>query len=394
MTYRQIFTSIAIVGLQLVLIVALVWITQSGNHKRPVTESRAAATPAPAPVASPAPIPAPAPTVAIAPAPAPAPSGTHPFTVVSWGGEYQASQHAAFFQPFVADTGKAINEINYEGVLDASAVRENLGNWDVVSLEHSDLLSGCQQGVLEPIDWARVGKTADFIPAAVERCGVGSIVWAYVLAFNPETVARTPVSWTDLWSIESIPGKRALRKSAKFNLEIALMADGVSTRDIYAVLATPAGVDRAFAKLDQIKGDLLFWDGGQQPFDMIAANQVVMTAAYNGRVTKARKAGLPVETVWTNIIYTVDFWVLARGSANLDVAYDFLAYVSQPGPGAQLAERIPYGPANLNAIALLDAQVTAELPTAPAHLRFGLLSNAEFWNARPELESRFTEWAR
>lgn len=402
MTYRQILLSVGIACLQLLMVVGLVWATQPRTQNSIALSTRAASVSAPVaqPVVVPAPIAAPAPSVAaLTPAPAPlAVARSHPFTVVSWGGEYQAIQRDTLFQPFMAETGKALEEINYEAELNAAAVRDNVAKgepWDVVSLEYADVLSGCQQGLLEPIDWARVGNTADFIPAAVERCGVGSIVWAYVLAYNPNAVTRTPVSWADLWAVDSIPGKRALRKSAKLNLEVALLADGVSTRDIYAVLATPAGIDRAFAKLEQVKSDLLFWEGGQQPFELIAADQVVMTAAYNGRVTAARKGGLPVETVWTNIVYSLDFWVVARGTPNLNAAYDFLSYVSQPQPLARMAERIPYGPANLNAIPLVDATITPELPTAPANLRFALLSSAEFWNRRgPELEARFSQWAQ
>ena len=37
------------------------------------------------------------------------------------------------------------------------------------------------------------------------------------------------------------------------------MADGVRPTDVYKVLATPAGVDRAFKKLDTIKTDIVWW---------------------------------------------------------------------------------------------------------------------------------------
>ena len=43
------------------------------------------------------------------------------------------------------------------------------------------------------------------------------------------------------------------------------MADGVPLDQIYETLATPEGVDRAFKKLDAIKDDLVFWEAGAQP---------------------------------------------------------------------------------------------------------------------------------
>lgn len=59
--------------------------------------------------------------------------------------------------------------------------------------------------------------------------------------------------------MKEYPGKRGLRKGAKYTLEIALLADGVKTEDVYKVLNTPEGVTRAFAKLDQIKPNIQWW---------------------------------------------------------------------------------------------------------------------------------------
>ena len=41
-----------------------------------------------------------------------------------------------------------------------------------------------------------------------------------------------------------------VRKRSELNLEFALLADGVAPADVYTVLATQEGQDRAFAKLD------------------------------------------------------------------------------------------------------------------------------------------------
>lgn len=38
--------------------------------------------------------------------------------------------------------------------------------------------------------------------------------------------------------MKKYPGKRGLRKGARYNLEFALIADGVKTADVYKVLAT------------------------------------------------------------------------------------------------------------------------------------------------------------
>ena len=64
---------------------------------------------------------------------------------------------------------------------------------------------------------------------------------------------------SDFFNLDAFPGKRGLRKSPKANLEMALAADGVASADIYEVLGTDEGVDRAFAKLDTIKDSVIWW---------------------------------------------------------------------------------------------------------------------------------------
>lgn len=43
------------------------------------------------------------------------------------------------------------------------------------------------------------------------------------------------------------------------------MADGVPAADVYKVLATKEGQDRAFAKLDELKPNIQWWESGAQP---------------------------------------------------------------------------------------------------------------------------------
>ena len=65
------------------------------------------------------------------------------------------------------------------------------------------------------------------------------------------------------------------------------MADGVPPAEVYDVLGTPEGVDRAFAKLDTIKDDMVWWEAGAQPPQLLADGEVAMTTAFNGRIFAA-----------------------------------------------------------------------------------------------------------
>jgi putative spermidine/putrescine transport system substrate-binding protein len=79
------------------------------------------------------------------------------------------------------------------------------------------------------------GKTEDYVKGAIQPCGVGFFVWSTVLAYNADKLASAPTSWADFWDTKKFPGKRGLRKGAKYTLEFALMADGVAPKDVYKV---------------------------------------------------------------------------------------------------------------------------------------------------------------
>jgi putative spermidine/putrescine transport system substrate-binding protein len=157
-------------------------------------------------------------------------SSARDLTVVGWGGSYQEAQRKAYFNPFIKKTGRQLLDESYNGEMAKIKAMVETKNvtWDVVQVEAPELINACEQGLLEIIDWSKVGSKKDFIPDAVGECGVGTIVWAFILAYDADRIkGEGPKSWADFWNVKKWPGKRALRKSAKPSLEIALLADGV-----------------------------------------------------------------------------------------------------------------------------------------------------------------------
>ena len=224
-------------------------------------------------------------------------------------------------------------------------------------------------------------------------CGVPAMLWAKVLSYDSKRLPDGPKSWADFWDTKRWPGKRALRKQAKQTLEIALMADGVPAAEVYKLLATKAGQDRAFAKLDQIKKDVQWWEAGAQPIEWLASGAVVMASAYNGRIDAANKEGRSLAMVWKNQVYGPTDWVVVKGSPNKAKALALIDYMSAPAQQKLFAETIPYGPANPKAQALLSKAVLDKLPNAPQNIDQPLLQNTAFWaDHLDELQQRFAKW--
>ncbi len=317
-------------------------------------------------------------------------------TVVSWGGNYQDAQRKIYFEPFSKKIGKPVLEESWDGGIGVLAAKVKAGtpNWDVVQVEAEELALGCADGFFEKIDWNKLGVKDKFLPAAVNDCGVGTIVWSTALSYDANRLKEAPTSWADFWDVAKFPGKRGLRRGPKYALEFALIADGVPPADVYKVLATSGGIDRAFKKLDQLKPHIVWWESGAQPLQLLASGEVVMTAAYNGRISGINKTeGKNFKVVWPGSVYAIDSWVVLKDSPNKAQAMDFIAFASQPENQAKLPEFIAYGLPNNDAAAKVPAELQKDLPTSPANLANAVPLNADFWiDNIEELNKRFNAW--
>ncbi|MEJ8814006.1 ABC transporter substrate-binding protein [Variovorax ureilyticus] len=317
-------------------------------------------------------------------------------TVVNFGGANGNAQKVAFSQPYEKQTGNKIVGVEYNGeqAKVKAMVEAKRVTWDLVEVETGDLARGCDEGLYEKLDYSKIGAKSSFIPGAPQECGIGIFVWSTVLAYDSDKLKTAPTGWKDFWDVKKIPGKRSMRKTALYNLEFALMADGVPAKDVYKVLATKEGVDRAFKKLDEIKPYIQWWEAGAQPPQFLVAGDVVMSTAYNGRIDAARREGKALNVVWDGGIYDLDYWAIPKGSPNKDLALDYIAFSVAPAQQAAYAKNIAYGPVNQAAIKLLDAKTLADMPNAPANSKNAVLFDGTFWTDHgEELQQRFAAWA-
>ncbi len=330
-------------------------------------------------------------------------------TIVSWGGAYTKSQVEAYHKPYIEKTGTKINSEDYNGGIAEIKAQVEAGNvsWDIVDVELSDAIRACDEGLLETIDHSTLPAgadgtpaTEDFIKGTLYDCAVANIVWSTIFAYDSSKISDGPKTMADFFDLKKFPGKRGLRKGAKVNLEFALIADGVAAADVYKILATPEGVDRAFAKLDTIKSDVVWWEAGAQPPQLLADGEVTMTTAYNGRIFNAVAGeGKPFEIVWDGQVWDLDLWVIPKGAKNKDAALDFLKFSTATEQLAKQASWISYGPARKSSASLVgkyhnkDIDMGPQMPTDPSNLTNAVQNNFEFWaDNADQLNERFNAW--
>ena len=331
-------------------------------------------------------------------------------TVVSWGGAFAQALTEGANIPFVEETGIDIELEDYNGGLAQIRAQVEVGNihWDVVDMEFADAVRGCDEGLLEPIDINMLPSGPDGTPAiddfaaeSLTECGVGSIYWSSVYAYSEATIpGPKPTTMADFFDLETFPGRRGMRRVPQINLEWALIADGVPPDQVYATLDTPEGIDRAFAKLETIKDEVIWWEAGAQPPQMLADGEVIMTTAYNGRIFNAQVLeNQPFVIVWDGQMLDVGQFGIVRGTPRLEEALKYLAFATSAESLSRIGSRISYSPARKSGRPLVTTHAVAgidmapHMPANPANMQNALRYDSAWWvNHQDEMNERFSAW--
>lgn len=317
-------------------------------------------------------------------------------TVISLGGVHAKAQQVAFYQPFAEHNNVSIIAGSYTGGMAKirSMIETKQIDWDVVQVETPSLIRGCSEGLFEPINKSVIGNADDFIKGNFSECGVGFFSWSIIVAYNTDKLSKTPKTWQDFWNVKDFPGNRGLQKTAMIAMEAALLADGVSPDNIYKLLETPEGIDRAFKKLDEIKPYIKWWEKGSQPLPMLLAGDVVMTTTFNGRGVIAQQEGKPVGLIWRDSFYDVDNFAIVKGSQHKNLAEKFIAFAVSTEPQKEFSEYSKYGFVNNHTVPIINIELLKQLPNNPDTMQHSYKINANFWVEQGEiLEQRFNVWA-
>ena len=193
-------------------------------------------------------------------------------TVADVGGAITPALRKAFYTPFEEATGIRVIDVVHESdpvtqfklLVDTESFI-----WDVsmVTPDHVDRLTA-EKNYLA--DCALDLDAANFVEGSVQPNWLGFSVFGIAMAFRTDTFAgKSPTSWADFWNVDEFPGRRGLYRSPWGVLECALLADGVPLTELY-----PLDVDRAFAKLDEIREHVaVWWTSGAQNTQVLQSGE-------------------------------------------------------------------------------------------------------------------------
>ena len=331
---------------------------------------------------------------------------------VSWGGAYTTSQQKAYYDPYMAKHPdiKILNDDSSSEAVAKIRAQNEAGNvtWGLVDAVADQTIQLCDEGLALEIDhdaWlppAPDGTPAsqDFGELIISPCFIPNIVYSTTFGYRTDLLKKKPKNIKAVFDLKKFPGKRSLEKRPINNLEWALLADGVKADQVYEVLDTPEGKDRAFAKLDTIKDQVVWWTKGAQPPQLLADGEVVMASAYNGRLFSAiHEEKQPIAMMWDWQIFDLDGYIIPTGAPNLEEVKKLVAFATDTQRLADQSKYIPYGPARKSSTPLvgkhaeLGIDMAPHMPTHPKRAKRTLYYDYEWWaDNRDDLGERFTAW--
>ncbi|TCK02277.1 ABC transporter substrate-binding protein [Marinobacterium mangrovicola] len=300
-------------------------------------------------------------------------------TFVSQGGAWQDAQTVAILDPITEQYGI---EIMQDSAPDAWPMIKTQGTtgqavWDVVDTPPLNCVRGGQQGLIEEIDYAKVPNASSMPDAYKTPYSVAYEFYSSVLAYNKDNLEKVPSNWVDFWDVENFPGKRALRNHPLATLEAALLADGVAQDELY-----PLDVDRAFAKLEEIKPHITtWWTSGGQSAQLLFDGEVDMLMMWNGRVSAAVEAGANAGMSYDQGILQSTHLCMIKDSPNPEAAVKFLNAAISPDLQANLPLHIDYGPGNPAAFdtGKISEEIAKTLPSYPENANKQAMMSYEWW---------------
>ena len=299
-------------------------------------------------------------------------------TISSWGGAYQKAQREAWFDVVEKELGIKIKEDTTSGIADVRAqVASGRPTWDLVQQGNYTCAILDKEGKVEKLDRAILAMEG-ISPNMKGEGWISNLVYSAALAWNDAKYKeKKPEKWADLWDVKTFPGGRTMRRSPVYNLEAALIADGVPMDKLY-----PLDVDRALKKLKEIKKDVtVWWASGAQSAQVLKDGEVDMALIWNGRAEALAKEGAKVGITLNQQILLTDCWIVPKGAQNKDLAMKAIAIMMRPEVQARIALYINYGPANIKAFetGVIQPEVAKGLPSAPENARKGFVLDANYW---------------
>lgn len=305
-----------------------------------------------------------------------------------FGGDFGAAQKKVFFDGFTDKTGVRVTTPAADPARFQLMGRRGRAQWDATDADGYQAYGWAREGILAKLpSWVR---RCDLIDAEVrDHLSAG---YAFSLCQGYQRAAFSsegPKTWRDFWDVERFPGRRAYPKFFPGALEAALMADGADKDRLY-----PLDIDRALAKLDEIRDHLLFYDTYGQGAQFLAQGSVSIAFVPASRTYFVGQQGKPTEIVWDQaVLIPYSASCVLKDAPHADAAFALVDWMTDPRRQAKLAQLTLNAPANTAAFEHIPKRFHRNLVNSPERkAQAAVVDTPKLAAQYTEVERRYTEW--
>lgn len=307
--------------------------------------------------------------------------------LAGFGGETYQVRHKLVFDQFAKLSGAKVVDAPWDYGKYLNMVASASPEWDAIDFDGYSVVGLIQSGKAPAklADWVR---RCDLVDKAYQDYAAGSYAYSVVLGWS-STLKEAPRNWADFFDTKKFPGKRAFPKSIYAGtVEIALMADGVAKEDLY-----PLDFDRAFRKLDQLKGDMIFYDSYAQGQQFLVQGSASMIATANSRMIQLKNEGRGDYTYDQAVLYPWGAFPITQNAKHADAMNALIDTMSHPAVQAEIARALYLGPTVSAAFDLLSAEERALQPNSEENRAKAAVVDTETAAKQdPEYVKRFFAW--
>ena len=322
------------------------------------------------------------------------PSGSSEEVVIEGGtGLFADCLRTQYYDAYTEATGTTVLEAPEDDGIVRPKLAVETGNYqvDVDFVSSPDLVQNNGPDILEPIDYSKVPKD-EIIDGLALEYGVGVNPNALVLGYNEDFMpeGKTPQRIEDFFDLKQFPGKRSIFEFLESHtIALALLADGVAPDEL-----VPFDYERAFAKLDTIKDELVFAQSGTNARSLLDSGEAPIQITFASRIKESLDAGQHAGIAWDGFSLFSDFMVIPKNDPRKDLAMDLVAFISSKEVSGNMSDCVAVGPANTKAE--VNPDVKPFLPTSHLDQRHVVLTSPDFltWTTEhsEEIFNKFQEW--
>ena len=211
---------------------------------------------------------------------------------------------------------------------------------DYLPMHRDQYIYALRNDLIEETPAGSMPELDNFYPEFVTPHGPSLVLWCYGLAYNTELVDPAPTSWKALWD-PKYAGQVAINEALKDqSLEMVNLA----------FKGQPYPIDETtFKHLSDLRPSLVsLWENGAQAEQLFRSGEIVMSPFWNGRVTKLRGEGLPLDFAVPDEGFFVrsSVYGIPKNARNPDLAREWLNFVCAPAQQKALVSVFGYGTAN------------------------------------------------